>query len=108
MSVFKKLTTNVPSDTMTVLDIRNLLYQHKDYLNSLTSTTDLSVTTGDARPYFGNLFGYLNYMKVPVTLHWPIMLLSNIPSPAEFDINVHSLRRPSIQAIEEILATAGL
>lgn len=108
MSVFRKLTTHQLDDTQTSRVIRQLLYQHKDYLNGLSSTVDIAVEIGAARPYERNLFGYLVFMDIPPRMHWPIMILSKLASPAEFHSGIGSLRRPSLTEIDNILSIAGV
>lgn len=78
-----------------VIPYLNYLRNHKD-------TKIIAVSQSSARPYYHNLYGYLTSLGYDVSLHWPIMVLSGLPSPEALDETVKTLTIPSIALIDEI------
>lgn len=81
---------------------RKKLMPYVNYLRNHSGTKTLAVVQADARPYYHNLYGYLTAMGYDPILHWVIMLLSDIPSPMEFDSRTTHIKVPDIGLVDEI------
>lgn len=80
--------------------IRNKLKIAKHFIKNHPDTTMVSVDINKAYMHVGDLFGYLSTTKYEPYLHWAILLISDLDSPAKFGPDVKILYIPSVDLIQ--------
>lgn len=98
-----KVSTTYPSKDLAIdPKKRILLNRHRDWLLNHEDTKYLNVDGSVAVSHYGNLYGYLMSMDINPILFYPILILSDLNSPSDFDKDTRALPFPSIQLIESI------
>lgn len=82
--------------------IRRHFEQYRKYLKEHADTTIVKVTD-NARPFYYNLYGYLQQQKYHAKLHWLILMLSDLETPEHFDETTLTLVIPDISTVELIV-----
>lgn len=85
---------------------RSVLESHMLYLRSHKDTRVMYVTQAEARPYYYNLYAYLNDLKFAPEMFWVIMRASNLYSSEDFNESVRELIVPPLSVVLDIITTA--
>lgn len=91
-------------------DFHNVLEDHMTYLRGLSSTTKTSVSPIDVIRYQADLFGLLGSMGINPFMHWIVMRMSNIYSPAKVPVDLAYVLVPNesvIVALQQTIKTTA-
>lgn len=80
--------------------IRNKMKIAKHFIKNHPDTTMVSVDINKAYMHIGDLFGYLSATKYEPYIHWAVLLVSDLDSPAKFGPHVKFLYIPSVDLIQ--------
>ncbi len=69
-----------------------------DPANGLLST--VQIEPGVALRYTGDFISLLNYLNIPPEYQWCVMVLNNLKSPSEMNMNILTLNIPDLNEIE--------
>lgn len=83
MSAIDRLMVPEGADIFYKQNFLNVLEDHMTYLRGLKSTTRQEVEPIDVVRYQADLFGLLGKLGIKPELHWIVMRMSNIVSPAK-------------------------
>lgn len=83
-------------------DFRVTLETHLNFLRTHPKTVMLDVNTTQAYRHEGDFYALLSEMKIPLHLHWLIMRMGNMTSPAEADREISFILHPPLQELELI------
>jgi hypothetical protein len=97
-----ELMIDLGDDTFYDKDFMDVLEAHMSSLRESRETNSISVDSHAAVVYTGDLYGYLNSLKINPSLHWIIMRVSGLFNPFEFGVNNYSLRIPSSSDLDKI------
>jgi len=83
----------------------NVLEDHMTYLRGLKSTTRQEVDPIDVVRYQADLFGLLGKFGIKPELHWTVMRMSNIVSPAKVPEDLSHILVPDEMEINRLKQT---
>lgn len=86
-------------------DFHNVLEDHMTYLRGLKSTTRQEVDPIDVIRYQADLFGLLGKFGIKPELHWVVMRMSNIVSPAKVPLDLSHILVPDEMEINRLKQT---
>lgn len=87
---------------------RQTLIDHVGYLRNHEKTTEVSLDIRFLYPERNNFYAYCKLAGINTLLIYPIMLLNNITSPLDFDIDRTTLIMPDVMTVSEILESSRL
>lgn len=101
------LTAYTPATLSYYPRLRAVFETHHHYLRTHSSTQRLAVDQSIARPFFYNLYGFLQYQNYDTKLWWLILRLSGLKGPEDFDENTEYLLVPDLGLVDQILGMAN-
>lgn len=87
---------------------RDVMVSHIKYLRESKMSRVHQVDPDMARRFSYCLYSYLRNIAVDVKNHWPVMVINNLNSPEDFDVNVKQLIIPDLVEVTDILTVADL
>lgn len=81
---------------------RAVLEDHMTYFRTHATTTLQQLEAHEVNKWRGDLFGFLNTLKIPAQFHWLIMRMNAMSAPTDLDVHVETLLLPSTSEIEKI------
>lgn len=83
-------------------DFMDVLESHIDYFKNHSDTVLVEVDVSRSRAYAGDLYGYLNEIKIGPQYHWFIARLNGMFASTDFNAEVLNFFVPSQTAIDRI------
>lgn len=87
---------------------RQTLIDHVGYLRNHSKTVETSLDIRFLYPERNNFYAYCKLAGINVLLIYPIMLLNNISSPLDFDVDRTTILIPDLGTVSEILESARI
>lgn len=86
---------------------RRLVETHLIYLRRLRASDVVVIEPHVAYKYEGDFFGALTDLNIPQYMHWTIMRVNGLYSPAEFKGEAVTLMVPSKETFQQLAAIAA-
>lgn len=87
---------------------RDVITSHIKFLRESPNTTRINVDPDEARRFCFCLDAYLHNSSYDQRVFWPTLLINDMRSYEDFNLNTTTLLIPSLHEIETILVTADL
>lgn len=105
MSAIDQLMVTPGADTYYSDDFHNVLEDHMTYLRGLASTTKQEVEPIDVIRYQADFFGLLGRLGVPQYLHWVVLRMTGLTSPAKVPLDLAFVLVPDISDVQRLQQT---
>lgn len=83
---------------------RIVLEDHMTYLKGLRTTRQIEIDLQNAYKFEGDLYGLLSILNIGAHLHFIVMRLNNMRSPAEYHHDIRTLYIPDETEISRIIS----
>ncbi len=93
---------NFGADVFYTKPFRDMIEAHIQYLNTHANTIKIMVDEHSAVVYKGDLFGYLNKVKIPAYLHWIVLRMNNMYSNFDFNPSITELLIPDNKVVDKL------
>lgn len=96
------LMSNSGSDIYYDPDFRAVLDTNMNFLRNHPKTRSIAIVARDSYKYTGDLAGLLTQYNVEAGLHWIVMRMNNLLSPAAYNDSIRILLIPPADVVNRI------